>query len=68
MFAYCIISGGEELNKNTGHDGFNQWNSISLDLPSPRTEVLIEIDEIESREAIRIKQYKYINGWYSSIN
>ena len=57
-----IISGGQELNEKFGIDGFNQWDCISLNRPSPRNEVLIDIHDLAKNEAIRINQFKYING------
>lgn len=62
------LAGCTQLNETTGHDGYNQWNTISVGVPTPRKEVLIDIDEMNNREAIRVNKYKYINGASRSEN
>ncbi|OQR72432.1 arylsulfatase B-like [Tropilaelaps mercedesae] len=52
-------------------DGLNVWNSISDDLPSPRIELVYNIDPVERDLAIRVGRYKLLfgkqynlTGWY----
>jgi arylsulfatase A-like enzyme len=53
-------------------DGHNMWNTISLSKPSPRKEVLHNIDPITKTAAIRVGKYKlivnqnmnYYSSWY----
>ncbi|XP_070561320.1 arylsulfatase J-like [Ptychodera flava] len=43
-------------------DGFNMWDTISRDIPSPRTEILHNIDPIYANAALRVGDYKVIIG------
>ncbi|XP_066153616.1 arylsulfatase B-like [Euwallacea fornicatus] len=47
-------------------DGINQWGSISRNLPSLRTEILLNIDEEEGFSGLisEFGRYKYLNGSY----
>ncbi|KAI4495541.1 hypothetical protein M0802_008553 [Mischocyttarus mexicanus] len=49
----------KKLNKIDGKDF---WESIVENRTSPRTEILINIDDIEDYAAIRYKDFKYIEG------
>lgn len=44
------------------HDGINVWRELSNDLPSPRTEMVYNIDPIENTSAIRQGKYKLVQG------
>ncbi|XP_077994837.1 arylsulfatase J-like [Glandiceps talaboti] len=43
-------------------DGLNIWDSISSDIPSPRTEILHNIDPLYKNAALRVGDYKIIIG------
>ncbi|XP_045534123.1 arylsulfatase I [Papilio machaon] len=43
-------------------DGMNQWEALSGDLPSPRTSVLHNIDDIYGSAAITVDQWKLHKG------
>ncbi|XP_070569162.1 arylsulfatase B-like [Ptychodera flava] len=55
------LIGGES---DSDMDGLNLWDTISKGDPSPRTEFVYNIDEEDDipRQAIRIRNYKLING------
>ncbi|KAK7107204.1 arylsulfatase I-like [Littorina saxatilis] len=43
-------------------DGLNHWHALSTDGPSPRSEVVYNIDETYNNAAIRIDDFKLIEG------
>jgi len=52
-------------------DGVDQWRSIGMGWPSPRTELVYNINEVKRTGAIRVGDYKLIvgspgryNSWY----
>ncbi|XP_042900784.1 arylsulfatase B isoform X2 [Parasteatoda tepidariorum] len=54
-------------------DGYDMWDTLRGNKPSPRSEVLLNIDPIHQNSALRVGQYKIIqgkmydgnwNGWY----
>ncbi|GBN26341.1 hypothetical protein AVEN_17038-1, partial [Araneus ventricosus] len=45
-------------------DGVDLWPSFVHNLPSPRQEVLLNIDSLESVEGIRWKNFKLVKGSY----
>lgn len=48
---------------NLGHiDGINQLDSLSTDVPSNRTQILHNIDDIFGIAALTMGQWKVING------
>uniref|UniRef100_T1J5M1 Sulfatase N-terminal domain-containing protein n=1 Tax=Strigamia maritima TaxID=126957 RepID=T1J5M1_STRMM len=55
---------GIKPNKNSNLNGVNQWESVSEDRPSPRTEFPYLMDIIEGIKigAVRVGDYKLING------
>ncbi|GAV00698.1 hypothetical protein RvY_11510-1 [Ramazzottius varieornatus] len=55
---------GGAANSSDKLDGQNLWTSLSEDLPSPRTELLIQADPIYGEYALRWNQYKIISGLY----
>lgn len=53
---------GGNVSQLTGIDGLDMWGAISQDLPSPRTRLLVNIDDGSGYSALRLGRYKYING------
>lgn len=51
---------GVRVRKNI--DGINIWNALSNDLPSPRLDLLINVDNDEPYSSFIRGNYKYING------
>jgi arylsulfatase A-like enzyme len=53
---------GGDVSQLTGIDGLDMWDAISQDLPSPRTRLLVNIDDHSGYSALRFGRYKYVNG------
>ncbi|XP_055333769.1 arylsulfatase B-like isoform X2 [Paramacrobiotus metropolitanus] len=58
-----------------GIDGFNMWPTLSHNFPSPRSEILLNIDRQRGLYGLRVRNYKLIKGstfaglwdrWYGS--
>ncbi|KAF7285905.1 arylsulfatase B-like isoform X2 [Rhynchophorus ferrugineus] len=60
----CLAGGSVDYDV----DGIDQWPTISYDFPTPRHEVLLNIDELEGYSAIISKggRYKFLNGSYQA--
>lgn len=43
-------------------DGFNQWDTISLGMKSPRKEILYNLDQIVGFSGLLQQQWKVVNG------
>lgn len=65
-------AGGDLNDFKIKVDGYNMWDVISLSKPSPRKEVLHNIDPVTKNAAIRVGKYKlivnqnmnYYSSWY----
>ena len=65
-------AGGDLNDVKTKLDGFNMWNMLSFSDPSPRKEVLHNIDPVAKNAAIRMGKYKllvnqdmnFFSSWY----
>lgn len=55
-------AGGHPALLSHQMDGLDMWRHLSLGLPSPRTEVLYNIDPIEGTAALRYHDYKLVLG------
>ncbi|XP_046851243.1 arylsulfatase B-like [Xenia sp. Carnegie-2017] len=66
------VAGGDLDDIRIRLDGYNMWDVISQSMPSPRKEVLHNIDPITKTAAIRMGKYKlivnqdmnYFSSWY----
>jgi arylsulfatase A-like enzyme len=43
-------------------DGVDQWSALLQDEASPRTEVLLQYDEVKGKYAARLENWKITNG------
>ncbi|XP_030845455.1 arylsulfatase I isoform X2 [Strongylocentrotus purpuratus] len=72
---HSVAGGDPKELKNS--DGFDQWDALSNNVPSPRNEILHNIEPIEKYAAIRVGDFKlhygafggkigskYFSGWY----
>uniref|UniRef100_A0A1B6DH44 Sulfatase N-terminal domain-containing protein n=1 Tax=Clastoptera arizonana TaxID=38151 RepID=A0A1B6DH44_9HEMI len=53
---------GGDLSYLTGIDGINQWQALSQDLQSNRTEILHNIDDIFGSSALTVGDWKLVKG------
>ncbi|OQV16696.1 Arylsulfatase J [Hypsibius exemplaris] len=60
---FIRLAGGSPLDNL---DGYDIWDSISKGLPSPRKEILHQIDPVWGEYALRWKQYKLISGSHAN--
>ncbi|XP_077994914.1 arylsulfatase I-like [Glandiceps talaboti] len=67
------VAGGNIKDLPGNLDGFNLWDTLSQGIPSPRTEILHNIDPISNTAALRVGGYKIVigedagghyDGWY----
>jgi hypothetical protein len=56
------ISGGHVANLRQDLDGVDHWDSLVYNLPSPRTQLLHNIDERGRTAAIRLHNWKLVIG------
>lgn len=54
------LAGGNLSDVDT--DGFDVWDTVSNDEPSPRREILLNIDPVDNYGALRSGDYKVITG------
>ncbi|XP_052787636.1 arylsulfatase I-like [Mya arenaria] len=62
---FLTLAGGAP---DAGMDGVNQWPTISSGAPSARSEFVYNIDDIDNNAAIRVGQYKLIEGSPGQFN
>lgn len=55
-------AGGDISQLDPELDGIDQWSSLVYDLPSPRNDILINIDEKTRNAALRFYNWKLIVG------
>lgn len=55
-------AGGDVRDLGENLDGYNMWNSLLDDLPSPRNEILHNIDDIFGNSALTMSQWKLVKG------
>lgn len=66
VFLFHTSSGGDIASLD--HlDGVNIWSSLSNGAPSPRTEILYNIDPVDRNLAIRIGRYKLLFGTFPNF-
>ena len=61
MWTFFVILGGN-MNDLAGIDGIDMWDSLINDLPSPRHELLHNIDDEIPYAALRYGDYKLVQG------
>lgn len=59
QFIFFVLFAGGHQSSLPKLDGFNQWNSIAEELPSERSEVLLNIDEVQQAAAIRMNSPRH---------
>lgn len=64
LYPTLYSAAGGDLEKVGRIDGVNQWETINYDKPSNRTEILLNIDELQNYSAFLgyNGRYKLING------
>ena len=60
MPTFYHLAGGDVANIKRNIDGLNVWDTIAEGKPSPRTEVLHNIDPLRKFAAIRNDRYKLV--------
>ncbi|OQV16695.1 Arylsulfatase B [Hypsibius exemplaris] len=60
---FIRLAGGSPIDNL---DGYDIWDSISKGLPSPRKEILHQIDPVWGEYALRWNQYKLISGSHAN--
>jgi hypothetical protein len=61
-WSFSVVFAGGDVSQLKGIDGLDMWSAISHDLPSPRTRMLVNIDDRNGYSALRFGRYKYVNG------
>lgn len=57
-----IAAGGDIGLLDPDIDGIDQWSSLMYDLPSPRNDILLNIDEESRNAALRFYNWKLVVG------
>ncbi|KAH9379960.1 hypothetical protein HPB48_001413 [Haemaphysalis longicornis] len=57
-----FLPGGDVKRLGRNIDGKNMWRHLSLNLASPRTEILYNIEPVQKIAALRYKSYKLVLG------
>lgn len=58
ILIFTLVGGDVKALGNI--DGLNQWDSLTKNLPSPRTEILLNIDRRNREAGIRFGNYKLL--------
>lgn len=59
---FCKLAGVSNTNLSSNLDGVNIWPSLAFNLPSPRNEVLLNVDRDEPYSSYIRGNYKVVNG------
>ncbi|XP_075540031.1 arylsulfatase B-like [Dermacentor variabilis] len=59
---------GGDVNDLGSLDGFDMWDALNVGAPSPRTEILLNINQARGNAALRYRGFKLLVGNLSDVN
>ncbi|XP_070388967.1 arylsulfatase I-like isoform X2 [Dermacentor albipictus] len=65
---YRTIYAGGDVNDLGSLDGLDMWEALNVGTPSPRTEILLNINQARSNAAFRYRGFKLLVGDLSKAN